>query len=461
MVLPNLAATLPGLLMPPPAAKPPAIPLALPPMNHQSTNTAASAATAPFYLSQQAVEGHTNQLRESYLRALHQMHHQQGQQQQQVSSQSQPAAAAQQQINGQQPAPTLSHRTDTKPNSQPSSVKAPVATKLEPSSGAVTAPSPAAAPAAESTSTTTNDVPFVSSRSFDDFHRLLGKDVTLFASTKSNKWNQPQPSNSKEKASSAPEAEAPMNETNALFTAESYALLAQESATAASQHAAYHLAPAMMPAVPAAHLDMDVMLKQILSSTSGYGSTSTIRSSPDPEQGTATAESTNSKKPETAPSAAVPLQQQPTTTKPAPQDLPSKKRRSNSSNHTGRVSQTTTTPIKELTPVERFVGVSANMVSSGSEPSGDSASSASGGGRGGSFRGGSSNGSDNNTASGGSSLDNASSNESEEDGNSSSNSDSNSVEEGPRRKKAKLLLDNQHPEEGGKKTMTANYKRDR
>ena len=410
------------------------------------------------------------------------MHHQRGQQQQQVSSQSQTAAAAQQQNIGQQHAPTttVSHGTETKLNSKESVDKAPEGTNLlagsdqnrkqslmEPSSEAVAAPSPTAAPAAETTSATV-DVPFVSSRSFDDFHRLLGNDVTLFASN-NNKWNHPQPSNSKEEASSAPAA-APMNETNALFTAESYALLAQESATAASQHAAYHLAPAMMPAVAAAHLDMDVMLKQILSSTSGFGSTTTIRSSPDPEQGTATAESSTSKKPEMARPAAVPLQQQPTKTKPAPQDLPSKKRRSNSSNHTGRVSQTTATPIKELTPVERFVGVSANMVSSGSEPSGDSASSASGGGLGGSFRGGSSNGSDNNTASGGSSLDNASSNESEEDGNSSSNSDLNSVEEGPRRKKAKLLLDNQHPGDGGKKdpshesvsiTMTANYKRDR
>jgi hypothetical protein len=84
--------------------------------------------------------------------------------------------------------------------------------------------------------------PPFTSRSFDDFHRLLGKDLTPLDDTA-----RPGPTNTEAgkgavvalSASNSAALAPSANDATALFTAESYALFAQESAREACQHAAY------------------------------------------------------------------------------------------------------------------------------------------------------------------------------------------------------------------------------
>ena len=86
--------------------------------------------------------------------------------------------------------------------------------------------------------------PPFTSRSFDDFHRLLGKDLTPLgevapsaaASEPGTTGNLTKP-DVHQQSNDKPAIVVP--DTTALFTAESYALFAQESALAASQHDAY------------------------------------------------------------------------------------------------------------------------------------------------------------------------------------------------------------------------------
>lgn len=82
--------------------------------------------------------------------------------------------------------------------------------------------------------------PAFTSRSFDDFHRFLGKDLTPLddGAAETALAESPRPTNTT--TTNLPDRA--FLDTSALFTAESYAMFAQESALAASQHAAY-LAP--------------------------------------------------------------------------------------------------------------------------------------------------------------------------------------------------------------------------
>ena len=84
--------------------------------------------------------------------------------------------------------------------------------------------------------------PPFTSRSFDDFHRLLGSDLTPLddgASEASPKNADLKGLANKPCTEVEQELRKARIDTTALFTAESYAMFAQESALAASQHAAY------------------------------------------------------------------------------------------------------------------------------------------------------------------------------------------------------------------------------
>lgn len=82
--------------------------------------------------------------------------------------------------------------------------------------------------------------PPMTSRSFDEFHRLLGKDLTPLddGATEAAPMENPAVAAAKGEATKAL-SDKVLLDTTALFTAESYAMFAQESALAASQHAAY------------------------------------------------------------------------------------------------------------------------------------------------------------------------------------------------------------------------------
>jgi hypothetical protein len=89
--------------------------------------------------------------------------------------------------------------------------------------------------------------PPYTSQSFDDFHRFLGKDLSPLGETDDQKTSASSTRDSRQPqlslvATTTQAARAiPEIDTMALFTAESYAMFAQESAMAASQHAAYFL----------------------------------------------------------------------------------------------------------------------------------------------------------------------------------------------------------------------------
>jgi hypothetical protein len=89
--------------------------------------------------------------------------------------------------------------------------------------------------------------PLTSSRSFDEFHRFLSDDLSLLEQTtkEAAAGVSPQEDTSKS-AAKAPASQrgsqpftSAVPDTMALFSADSYAMFAQESAMAASQHAAY------------------------------------------------------------------------------------------------------------------------------------------------------------------------------------------------------------------------------
>jgi hypothetical protein len=86
--------------------------------------------------------------------------------------------------------------------------------------------------------------PPFTSQSFDDFHRLLGKDLppmdeTIDQKTTSSSTRDRQQPHSPLAATAQTSQPIRELDTMALFNAESYAMFAQESAIAASQHAAY------------------------------------------------------------------------------------------------------------------------------------------------------------------------------------------------------------------------------
>jgi len=84
--------------------------------------------------------------------------------------------------------------------------------------------------------------PPFTSRSFDDFHRLLGKDISPLDDGTADATTTKSPRPTKCVIKSIEEKSSPekvLLDSSALFTAESYAMFAQESALAASQHAAY------------------------------------------------------------------------------------------------------------------------------------------------------------------------------------------------------------------------------
>jgi hypothetical protein len=86
--------------------------------------------------------------------------------------------------------------------------------------------------------------PPFTSQSFDDFHRLLGKDLSPLDETADQKTSASSTRDRQQPHSSlAASAQTSQSireiDTMALFNAESYAMFAQESAIAASQHAAY------------------------------------------------------------------------------------------------------------------------------------------------------------------------------------------------------------------------------
>jgi hypothetical protein len=86
--------------------------------------------------------------------------------------------------------------------------------------------------------------PPFTSRSFDDFHRLLGNDLSPLDETVDQKTSASSTQDQRQPhLSLAATAQASQSireiDTMALFNAESYAMFAQESAIAASQHAAY------------------------------------------------------------------------------------------------------------------------------------------------------------------------------------------------------------------------------
>ena len=87
--------------------------------------------------------------------------------------------------------------------------------------------------------------PPFTSRSFDDFHRLLGKDLSPLDEESSKAGSQ-----EKKSPPTASDSSKKKFDTTALFTAESYAMFAQESARAASQHAAYLNHAALNPSAP-------------------------------------------------------------------------------------------------------------------------------------------------------------------------------------------------------------------
>lgn len=179
------------------------------------------------------VVGHTKQLQESFMKAL-----------QQTAGTAAPVVAALQQgvpTNATvvpQPATSLQQVSNAAP-------QAVVPIKQEPAGHVVTnnglpdflagfdkITQSASAVAAANTAVPSepeagpHSPPFTS-RSFDDFHQLLGKDLTPLAS-------ESQTDNKKATSTT-------FHDTTALFTADSYAVFAQESAVEASQHAAYVL----------------------------------------------------------------------------------------------------------------------------------------------------------------------------------------------------------------------------
>jgi hypothetical protein len=80
--------------------------------------------------------------------------------------------------------------------------------------------------------------PLTSSRSFDDFHRFLGDDLAMLDQTTKQEAAASLPQDNVSRSlSQHPPCAVPA--TMALFSADSYAMFAQESAMAASQHAAY------------------------------------------------------------------------------------------------------------------------------------------------------------------------------------------------------------------------------
>jgi hypothetical protein len=97
---------------------------------------------------------------------------------------------------------------------------------------------------APSTGGTPQYSPSFTSQSFDDFHRLLGKDLsaldeTVDQKTSASSTRDPQQPHSSLAATTQKSQSIREIDTMALFNAESYAMFAQESATAASQHSAY------------------------------------------------------------------------------------------------------------------------------------------------------------------------------------------------------------------------------
>jgi hypothetical protein len=81
--------------------------------------------------------------------------------------------------------------------------------------------------------------PPFTSQSFDDFHRLLGKDLSPLDETIDQKTSTSSTRYRQQPHSSLASQSIREIDTMALFNAESYAMFAQESAIAASQHAAY------------------------------------------------------------------------------------------------------------------------------------------------------------------------------------------------------------------------------
>ena len=395
LLVPNLAVPLQGLMMP-------QIPLVLPNVGIPTATAAAAAALPSIPQHQDAAAEHAKQLKESYMRALQQL-------QQQPQQGPAPTGAEMPQHSfsnhGTQEA-SLLHIPEA-PNfllgfDQNMLLQSLLKPQLD--LAAMTKSSSGSPEVALETTPpkccTDADEVFVTSRSFDDFHRLLGKDVPMGV----NGCGQLQEGTKNSDNMNG----------NALFTAESYALLAQESANEASQHAAYHRRPeVMLGTLPLSNinsLDIDGVLKQIMStafaSTNAEGDKNACNNEDD---------------------------ERPQGESQLAHDRSVNKHDDNNASMHGfgrsleRKQHPTITMKPELTPVERFVGVTTNMVSSGSEPSGDSASSASGGAG---YREGC--GSDNNTAS----LDN-SSHDSEDDASTSSGSSLDSDQKGPRRKKTK------------------------
>ena len=469
---PQFADILQGLAMPPPK---PMIPIMVPaavgngnnsnpqlvvPQVYHSNVVPVAMAQQPFFpqLLNVAATEPTQQLRESYLRALQQLQQQQLQQQQQGSTL--PGAAMHQHSNSQQPNltptvtvvatnPMANYRITHSQQPQAPLIQVPEApnllygfdqnilqTLVKPCNAVTsnTATEQASETILTNSFTGTEEV-FVTSSSFDDFHRLLGNDVTIVGNSSVEHQSGGTTENNSARGNISVDADTSSTSLDsingsAFFTAESYALLAHESASQASQLDAYHRTPELalgsLPVANANFLDIDGILKQIM--TTAYGTCNTEGDRNNEDEGNAKHKATMLKSPPDVAAQASQLNE----------DFKTNDDDDKNANNSVDISdpepeskekcqQGSAVTFARMTPVERFVGLTTNVVSSGSEPSGDSVSSASGG------QGFRSSGSDNDTDS----LGNTST-DSLDDESSTWSSDSDSNQVCPQRKKSKL-----------------------
>lgn len=385
-------------------------------------------------LPNQVMELYTKQLQESYLRALQQTNIESQSLGQCTSSH---ASVTQTSV---PPQPQVYPLAVSFPANNDSLPVATVRTsetfqKVAQSSEGVVHTKTSSIPSVKSTLTVQHDMPLVTSQSFDNFHRFLGTGLSV-ESNNMLKQNLPQPqcnSNTNYHHATNHKNSHEYN-TKTPFTSDSYALLAHESAAESSQHTNYHLQPSWLTApalCSSSTLDIDDMLKHFLTSNT-YGFNTKQQQSMSENQ---VDRQVCGDKVGPATTAVSSLKDFSAVTSSNITELDNI---SYNSNNQGVIH--TTSEEMLLSPVERFTGVS-NVVSSGSEPSGDSASSFSGDRRGGESGGASSEsneGSDNNNSNN-NDYENASN---YSDGSSGDcdggTSDSNSVEEGPRKKKMKL-----------------------
>jgi hypothetical protein len=225
----------PLLSIPPTVAQPlPVFPTAIPGMVATGLLTASTG---------EAMQAHTKQLHESYLRAL---------QQADEESTHNKSSSMPPPMNVASIVPTVAQPPSEIPNLlsgfdkfvQKNQSTTPEQTSVPP-------------PIADDYS------PPFTSRSFDEFHRFLGKEELPLLDAPSSPHESSLPIHTTTMVSFEPTAtlDVTVPDTAALFTAESYAMLAQASAMEASRHGAYSMSPLLHH--PSSGLDVDQVLQQV------------------------------------------------------------------------------------------------------------------------------------------------------------------------------------------------------